>query len=360
MNRNCFDELPQFLESQFRFLIGWARITIPFQRVRGVSCGNPPTYAQGEWVIRYWAPWLDSQHTNPAAPGERRWFAVIDGSDEEVEDGTPFEFKGDMITPKSRTFIPARLQDNPALMQTGYLSVLQGMPEPLRSQMLYGDFTAGLDDDPWQVIPTAWVRAAVERWKAAPKPEIPITTLGVDVARGGSDQTILAPRFGTYFAPLLKYAGSATPDGPAVSNNVVRFLTTVRGKPLINVDVVGVGSSAYDSMRAAGLRPAAINFGAAAPKGSTDKSGRLGFANLRAFAYWKLREALDPDLGDGLALPDDRELLADLTAPRWMLRAGGVQIEEKEEIRKRIGRSTDCGDAVALALLELQARITWA
>jgi hypothetical protein len=114
---------------------------------------NPPASAEEEWFIQYWGPWLDEQYPNPAAAGELRWFAVVEGKDVERENGQPFEWKGETIVPRSRTFIPARLSDNPYLASTNYGSVLQGMPEPLRSQLLYGDFTIGLDDDPWQVIP---------------------------------------------------------------------------------------------------------------------------------------------------------------------------------------------------------------
>ena len=42
--------------------------------------------------------------------------------------------------PQSRTFIPSRISDNPHLMGTGHMATLQAMPEPLRSQMLNGDF----------------------------------------------------------------------------------------------------------------------------------------------------------------------------------------------------------------------------
>ena len=50
-----------------------------------------------------------------------------------------------------------------------------------------------------------------------------------------------------------------------------------------------------------------------------------------------------------LALPPDPGLTADLTAPRYELRVSGIAVESKDEIAKRIGRSTDSGDAVALA-----------
>ena len=53
--------------------------------------------------------------------------------------------------------------------------------------------------------------------------------------------------------------------------------------------------------------------------------------------------------GDGIALPPDRRLAAQLAAPTWTLRGNAIVIESKEEIRKRLGASTDDADAVILA-----------
>jgi hypothetical protein len=342
----AFDELPNFTEAQYRFLIGWTRTTVPNQRTRVVGAGNPPTSADGEWVIRRWGAWLDAQHPNPARPGELRWYVVVDGEEVEREDGTPFEWKGEQLRPRSRTFIPARLADNPFLMATDYGSQLQALPEPLRSQLLYGDFTAGIDDDPWQVIPTEWVRQAQSRWTAE-RPALPMTALGVDVARGGRDKTVLAPRYGNWFGELQKHAGTSTPDGPSVAALVIAALEE-GSDPDINIDVIGAGGSPYDALRAHDeLRVNGINF--AERSDATDKTGRLPFVNMRAEAYWQMREALDPKTGDDIALPPDSELLADLCAAKWTVRTGGIQIESKEDIIKRLGRSPDCADAVVMA-----------
>jgi hypothetical protein len=73
--------------------------------------------------------------------------------------------------------------------------------------------------------------------------------------------------------------------------------------------------------------------------------------NVRAEMYWRLREALDPDGPDPLALPEDPELRADLTAPTYEITTAGIKIESKPEIAARLGRSPDCGDAVALSVL---------
>lgn len=344
----AFDEIADFSESQFRFLTAWARTTDPNQRVRIVTAGNPPTRAEGEWIIEYWGPWLDDEHPHPANPGDLRWFAVVDGKDVEQQDNRPFEWKGETIRPKSRTFIPANLRDNPYLMETDYATVLQNLPEPLRSQLLYGDFSIGHEDDPWQVIPTEWVRLAQRRWQEREEPEVSLTAVGVDPARGGSNKTVVAKRYGNWIAELEKHPGSATPDGPVVAALAVKALGDDK-RATINVDVIGIGSSVYDTLVSQGLRVAGINF--AEGTTATDKSGRLKFRNVRAEAYWRMREALDPEHGDDVALPPDNELLADLTTPKWKITTSGIQIESKEDIVRRLRRSPDCGDAVVLALM---------
>lgn len=342
-----WDEVSNFLESQYVFVNGWTRTTTPGQRTRKVAAGNPPTDADGEWVIRRWGAWLDPQHPDPAQPGELRWYAMVDGQDTPRPDGQPFTHNGTTLIPQSRTFLPAGLADNPYLTHTGYEATLQALPEPLRSQLLFGNFQVGRGSDPYQVIPTAWVQAAQARWTPTP-PDRPLSALGVDVARGGDDATVISPRYGTWFAPLLHYPGTDTPDGPTVAALVVQALPGT-GRPMVNIDVIGVGSSVYDHLRG---RCNAIPVNVAAASTATDRhSHTLGFVNLRAEAWWRLREALDPATGDTLALPPGARLRADLCAPRWTLRAGGIQLESKDEIRKRIGRSPDDGDAVVLAHL---------
>jgi hypothetical protein len=340
-----FDELTEFTESQFRFVTGWNRSTRPGQKCRVVATLNPPMDESQDWVTRYFAPWLDDKHPNPAGDGELRWYAMIDGEEVERTDteGVPFLHDGELITPKSRTFFHASLPDNPTLATTGYGATIDALPEPLRS-LLKGLFAAGRATDPWQVIPADWVRAAQTRWT----PEAPHPTLarcvGVDVARGGKDKTVLAAFCGAWLAPLAKYPGIATPDGPTVAGLLTPYIAA---ESAIGIDVIGVGASVYDTLIGLGINAQGINFGAGTV--ATDKSGKMKLRNVRAEAYWKLREALDPDRGDDLALPPDPELLADLCAPKWRLTGGGILIESKDEIIARIGRSPDCGDAVALA-----------
>lgn len=345
-----FDEATNFLESQVRFLLGWLRTTEPGQHCQALFTFNPPTSAEGQWVISFFAPWIDKNHPNPAKPGELRWFATVDGKDVEVESGEPFQHGNDLIKPLSRTFIPSRVTDNPYLMGTGYMSTLQALPEPLRSQMLNGDFQAGIKDDPFQVIPTKWVEEAMARWVQPAKLE-PMDSLGVDVARGGDDSTVIARRHGMWFDQPLNYPGKETPDGPSTAGLVI---AAMRDKAPIHIDVIGVGSAPYDFLKDAGQHVLGINVSEASA--GRDKSGLLEFPNLRSEYWWRFREALDPANNTGIALPPDPRLKADLCAPKWKLQGSKIRVEAREDIVKRIGRSPDFASAYILALIETAKR----
>lgn len=345
-----FDEAANMRESAVRFLLGWLRTTVPGQKCQALLTFNPPTTAEGRWIIQFFAPWLDKKHPNPAEPGELRYFATVDGKDVEVDSGKPFTHNGELITPLSRTFIPSRISDNPYLMGTGYMAQLQSLPEPLRSQMLYGDFQAGMEDDPWQVVPTAWAEAAMARWKR-PDKLAPMDSLGVDVARGGKDNTILARRHGMWFDEALAYPGTATPDGPTIAGLVVSAL---RDRAPIHIDVIGVGSSPYDFLNEMGQQVLGVNVAESAL--GMDKSGRLRFKNQRSELWWRMREALDPANNTGIALPPDQRLLADLCAPTWKLVGQTVAVASREEILDKIGRSPDYASAYCLALMDTPKR----
>lgn len=364
-----FDEAQNFLKEQVLFTMAWTRTNVPGQHVLDLLCFNPPTDPAGLWLIDYFAPWLDEKHPDPAKPGEVRWFVTMpDGEEKEVpgprdykavdyHHRRPGDFevtddKGEKrtVTPRSRTFFKALVKDNPVYMATGYMAVLDALPEPLRSQMRDGDFSAGLEDDAWQVVPTRWVKAAQERSRKgrpvdAKGEPVPMSGLGSDIACGGADRTVLAPRYGVYFATLIAVPGRLTPDGESAAALIINTLAGSKIKP--NVDIVGVGQGARTALKTAGVAINEINFAAAAH--GFDKSGALRFANVRAEAYWKFRESLDPESGIGVALPEDRELLQELCAARWILTSAGIQLEPKEEIVKRIGRSPDKADAVVLA-----------
>ena len=344
----AFDELPHFTEQQFRMLIGWLRSADPTQRCRVICAGNPPMAPEEEWIVQYFAPWLDPTHPNPARPGELRFYAMVNGVETEMPNGEPVfdEKKKRWLKPKSRTFIPASVEDNPYYMASGYMDQLAAMPEPLRSKLLYGDFSAGKEDNPFQVIPSEWVLLAQERWKKREKPTTPITAVGVDVARGGKDKTIITERYDNYFAEQKIYKGHETPDGPSVAA-ILQPVIKDSSRCRLNIDIIGVGGSVYDCMKPIHSETYAMN--GAEGTDARDKTGHLGFLNQRAQWWWQFREALDPESGQEIALPPSRSLYVDLCTPRWKLGARGIQIESKDDIMKRIKRSPDEGDSCVYA-----------
>jgi hypothetical protein len=129
----------------------------------------------------------------------------------------------------------------------------------------------------------------------------------------------------------------------------------MRDKAPIHIDVIGVGAAPYDFLKEAGQQVIGVNVSESPT--STDKSGLLSFFNLRSELWWKMREALDPAANTGIILPNDTRLKADLCAPKWKLKTSGkIQVESRDEIVSRIGRSPDFASAYILALMTTAKR----
>ena len=205
-----------------------------------------------------------------------------------------------------------------------------------------GEFAAA---DEEAMIPLAWIEAANERWhewREMGAARGTLTAVGVDVGRGG-DKTVLALRFDEVVSELRRH-GQA--DTMVTAGMVEGILKAWGGKAV--VDVIGIGAGVVDYLRHQGKLVEAFN--AAERSDLKDRSGELGFVNRRSAGWWNLRELLDPANGERAALPPDDRLTGDLTAPHWRIVAGGkIQVESKDEIRVRLGRSTDDGDAVMMA-----------
>ncbi len=348
----ALDEAGEFLEDQVAPLLAWLR-SPEGRRCRLILASNPPRTADGAWLVRWFAPWLDDMFPDPAEPGELRWCIHVGEATEWVDGPDPVTRDRETYTPVSRTFVPASVDDNPYLAETDYKRRLENLPGVLREQLLKGNFLAGREDHAWQVVPTAWVTAAQDRWQTDGAKGLRMTALGVDVAQGGGDRTVLAPRYGAWFAEPVERAGTDTPDAPSVAGLIATYR---RDGAAVVVDVGG----GYGGGVVAYLKDnetAAAGFNGAAASNRRTADGELAFVNRRAEAWWRLREALDPgqEGSSPVALPPDRGLRADLTAPRWKLTPRGIQIEAKDEIVKRLGRSPDKGDAVVMAWSEGQA-----
>lgn len=204
------------------------------------------------------------------------------------------------------------------------------------------------------IVPLGWVERAMARyrdWVDAGRPDLPgSTVLGVDVARGGADETCIATKVGVAVPRLDKYPQADTMETTGnVTARLRPFRTEAGWSASAIIDTIGVGAGVYDRLREQDL-PVEPFTASGSAKGISDRSGEFTFTTLRSAAWWNLRELLDPSRRNDVMLVDDEILKADLTAPRWRVLSGGkIQVELKEDVRKRLGRSTDSGDAVVMA-----------
>ena len=348
------DEATHFAESQIRFVMGWNRTDNPEQRCRTVLATNPPLTAEGLWIIKMFAPWLDPTYPKPAKPGELRW-VVSDSDGKDLWVDGPGEYpvivagQRKMVSATSRTYIPASVKDNPYYVASGYEKQLDAMPEPWRS-LLMGGFRTAFRDAPDQVIPTSWIKAAIARWTPKPQPHMPMCAIGVDASGGGEDPMVLAPRYDGWFAPLIEIPGKDIPSERAGTFSAGIVVSHRRNKAGVVVDMGGgYGGPMFEHLKTNDIDVVGHKGAEGSVARTADK--QLPFFNKRSEVIWRFREALDPDQpgGSPIALPDDPVLIADLAAPTLDLSFKGIKVESKEKVCERLGRSTNKGDAVVMA-----------
>ena len=167
--------------------------------------------------------------------------------------------------------------------------------------------------------------------------------IGVDVARYGDDRTVIFPRQGLMaFQPLVM----RHTHGSAVSHEIATAVIEVCRKyhtRHVTMDATGGwAAGARDVLVVAGYQPLEVQFHAPCPQreGVPPK-----YRNRRAEMHFGLSEWVKR----GGVLPNLPELLGELTTPTYTVREDGkFQIEAKDQVKERLGRSPDLADALAL------------
>ncbi|OPY54655.1 MAG: hypothetical protein A4E48_00234 [Methanosaeta sp. PtaU1.Bin060] len=213
-----------------------------------------------------------------------------------------------------------------------------GEHHPAWSARVEGEFP---EQGEYNVIPLSWIEQAQDRWPDTISTGSVI--LGVDVARGGMDKSAIAARQGKKILWVKTYSGL---DTQQLAGEVLKEYRATNAMQ-VNVDVIGLGAGVVDELNLhSDINCREINVSSSSDV--RDKDGNRVYQNLRAELWWSLRQALDPKGDELLALPKDGGLLGDLAAPRYSFAKGWIQIEDKEQTKKRLGRSPDEGDAVML------------
>lgn len=199
------------------------------------------------------------------------------------------------------------------------------------------DFAASSDDN---LISLDEARTALSRKADERLAQVSPLILGVDIARFGDDATVFFPRRGLMgMEPVVLRKRSNT----EVAGALVAWIAEHKPR-LVNIDQ-GQGTGVIDIARdLVGSGACVIN---EVPFGSRANSNK--FVNRRSEMWHKIREWIKA----GGSLPNSpntsQALLAELTSPTYGFDAQGkIKLEPKEEIRKRLGHSTDIGDALAL------------
>lgn len=184
------------------------------------------------------------------------------------------------------------------------------------------------------LLSPAWIKAAQERTLV---PDNQDQRFGVDVARYGSDSTIILKAAGPVARVVAETSRQSTTE---TTGRVIGEVRDVYGSFTIRVDGVGVGGGVVDQLAEQGWPVIDMQAGQAA-------ADRERFVNARAEWFWGLRERFQQ--GDIDIDPGDDDLAAQLGALRYKYTSRGqVQIESKDEMRKRGLPSPDRADALML------------
>jgi hypothetical protein len=235
-------------------------------------------------------------------------------------------------------YLPARIDDNPHLPDS-YRQSLESLKET--DPAAYDRFVVGnweSADEPDQLIAYDWALAAQDVEFQDGK-----YVLGVDVARYGDDDSVLAHKRGNAITKLEYHHGLSLERLAAIVRS--RIVDTPIDARNVLIDAVGLGAGVVDILRSQGFRVTEVISGA---KAVETRGQTFRFNNLRSQMWYYVREQLR--LGQICFEVDDPRLREDLTAPRYMISGDKVvKVESKDDIKKRIGRSTDAADAVVYA-----------
>lgn len=192
----------------------------------------------------------------------------------------------------------------------------------------------------YQVIPQELAKEAAARsYHQADVHHEPLAS-GLDVARSGMDSSVLYPRRG--FQPM-KCFQYRLDDSEILSRRVLAIIDD-EGVDHLMVDMNQAGAPVADYIK---RRVPHVNVTGVWAQGKADEDKQ--FANKRAEMYWRCREYLKA----GGALPDDPELIEELTAVEYTHDAKDrIILEKKEDIKTRIRRSPDKADSFVLTFAE--------
>ena len=183
------------------------------------------------------------------------------------------------------------------------------------------------------LIPFDWIQDAINR-DLEPQPDDAYLA-GLDVG-GGGDKSVIVIRQSGSIQRIATY-------NEADTMKTVEWAAAIIRQEDISctaVDIIGLGKGVFDRMKQIGIM--------VKPADSRGRPGSDRFLNVRAEMYWKLREQFE---NKTISIPDDPELINELSAIKSEFSGNRIKIRDKKEIRKEYGFSPDRSDALAMSYL---------
>lgn len=199
------------------------------------------------------------------------------------------------------------------------------------------------------VIPLALYEEAVARPAPIINPNRDRLVIGLDIARFGDDSSVAVARRGSQIFAPVQWKGL---DSVQLAIEVERYVRSMLGpgegrasgsmKPIVNIDTIGIGAGVFDILsRSPNLEAVSIDVSRAAPDAER-------YVNLRTQIWFAARDRMRTS-----SITAHELLRADLTGARYGYDARNrYKLESKDEMKKRLGRSPDYGDAFCLACWE--------
>lgn len=218
-------------------------------------------------------------------------------------------------------------------------------PEDLFRVKVLGKFPKVGED---MLIPQQWIELANERWKSVHEDKNKHLVLGVDVAGMGRDNTVFCYRRDNYVIRFDEHNSGGKASHMAITGAIAAILQS-DPYAIASIDTIGEGAGVYSRLLELGLESQSLSCKYSEnANGLSDVTGVYKFSNMRAYLFWAVRDWLDPKNNFGPALPPDETFMLEATNIKWGFKSNGfIAIEPKEDIKKRIGRSTDKFDALA-------------
>lgn len=365
-----YDEMPHLPIELVRDSSAWVMTTEPGQVVEQIGTMNPETMELMYDYIEMFAPWMkpDYPREKKAEFGEPRWFLrnPITGIERECREGETLEVeKPDGTTEvyhaSSRTVFFFETKDNSYIVnREGYQGRLAAtLTKANYHRRMHGDLAYQEEQDPTKVIPSAWIERAQENWMEAfhkygeegwrdPRfcwTDTPyMCAMGFDVSDMGRDKNVLVMRWGSWFSRPL-FAPANLLEGDELADWALGHR---RHNCPFYYDLIGVGAKMRSPLKEK-IPERAVPLKNSWGTKELCMDREVGFRTLRSYYWWRFRQALNPDNIRQMAIPPGGNILQEAKTPHYKQVTGQIYVETKEEIFKRIRRSTDILDSILMS-----------